>query len=391
VKTNTPNDLSYILNHLGEDREHYYNAVNPPMVLSTNFAFSSVENMRNELTDELNTPFYTRGYNPTVAILRKKIAALEGAEDALVFSSGSAAVAAAILSVVKTGDHVICVQKPYSWTNTLLNKYLSKYGIEVTYANGQQAKDFEPHIKKNTKLVYLESPNSITFEIQDISDIAAFFKKKRIAIIIDNSYNSPLNQSPIQMGVDLVVHSATKYLNGHSDVVGGAVAGSRQRIAKMMAEEYMTLGAIMGAHDAWMIIRGLRTLELRVNRSAASALAIAHFLEKHPAVEQVYHPLLESNPQIELARKQMKQGGGLLSVKLKVKDQSGVERFCDALQRFLIATSWGGHESLCFPMCALPASVSFTNPLPWNLVRLYIGLEDPSILQEDLEQALRKI
>lgn len=384
-------DLSYILNHLGEDRENYFNAVSPPMMLSSNFAFASVSTMRAELEHELETPFYTRGYNPTVAILRKKIAALEGAEDALVFSSGSAAVAAAVMSCVKAGDHVVCADKPYSWSRTLIGSYLAKFGAEVTYVAGSDAAAFEAAIRPTTKLIYLESPNSLTFELQDIRAVSAVAKKHNIAVAIDNSYNSPLNQSPIELGADLVIHSATKYLNGHSDVIAGVVAGSRERIAKMMAEEYMTLGAVVGAHDAWLMIRGMRTLELRVNRSAQSALQLAEFLYSHPKVEKVYYPYLKTNADFELAKLQMKQGGGLLSVLLKAEDVKQVERFCDSLQRFLLATSWGGHESLCFPMCALRASASFTNPLPWNLVRLYVGLEDANVLQRDLEQALEQM
>ncbi len=380
-------DLSYILNHLGEERENYYNAVSPPMMLSSNFCFSSVGEMREKLTRELETPFYTRGFNPTVGILRQKIAALEGTEDALVFASGSAAVAAAVMSVVKNGNHVVCAAKPYSWTNTLLSKYLDKYGVQVTFAEGESADDFEKHILPNTKLVYLESPNSLTFGLQDISAISALAKKRNITTILDNSYNSPLNQQPAKMGVDIVVHSATKYLNGHSDVVAGVVAASKERIKKMLAEEYMTLGAIIGAHDAWLMIRGMRTLELRVNRSSSSAQQLAEWLEQHPKVEKTNYPFLKSNKNFGLAQKQMKQGGGLISIRLKAENVEAVERFCNSLKLFLLATSWGGHESLCFPLCALNQSASFTNPLPFNLVRLYIGLEDPGVLKGDLENA----
>lgn len=388
-----PNDLSYILNHLGEDRENYYNAVNPPVALSSNFCFPDVQTMREKLKTELETPFYTRGYNPTVAILRQKIAALENTEDALVFASGSAAVAAAVMSVLKNGDHAVCVSKPYSWTGNLLSKYLSKYGISVSFVEGKTAADFDAACKAETKLIYLESPNSLTFEIQDIAAISSMAKRRGITTIIDNSYNSPLNQQPANLGVDIVVHSGTKYLNGHSDVVAGVVASSKERIAKMMAEEYMTIGAIIGAHDAWLMIRGLRTLELRVNRSASSALEIARWLEQHPMIEKINYPFLDSNPDYDLAKKQMKQGGGLLSILIKATDISGIERFCDNLRYFLLATSWGGHESLCFPICALAGAESFKNKsgLPWNMVRLYIGLEDPAVLKSDIEQALAKI
>jgi len=385
---NEQHNLSWILNHLGEDRENYYNAVNPPMVLSSNFCFKTVSEMRTKLEHELETPFYTRGYNPTVAILRKKIAALEKTEDALVFSSGSAAVAAAVMSVVKSGDHVVCVQKPYSWTNTLISSYLAKYGVNSSFVDGREVAQITDAVCAETKLIYLESPNSLTFEIQNVTAVTNFAKLRGITTIIDNSYSSPLNQSPATMGVDIVVHSGTKYLNGHSDIVAGVVASSHERIMKMMAEEYMTIGGIVSTHDAWMMIRGLRTLELRVNRSSSSAQLLAEWLEQQPEIERVHYPTLRSNPQYHLATQQMKQGGGLMSVLLKAKDIAAMERFCDTLQYFLMATSWGGHESLVLPICALRASASLSNQLPWNMVRIYVGLEDPQELQRDLRKGL---
>lgn len=384
-------DVSYILNHLGEEREEYYGAVAPPVFQTSNFCFKTVVEMREKLKRELETPFYSRGFNPTVSVLRKKVAALEMAEDALVFSSGSAAVAAAIMSVVKAGDHVVCVEKPYSWTNNLLTKYLSKYDVTTTFVNGKELVNFENAIQANTKLIYLESPNSLTFEMQDITGVAALAKSKNIFTIIDNSYCSPINQQPITFGIDMVIHSATKYLNGHSDVVAGVVCGTKERIMKMMAEEYMTIGGIISAQDAALILRGLRTLELRVNRSAESTKKIVVFLENHPKIKQINYPFLSTNPQLHLAKKQMKQGGALFSIVLNVEKTEQIEKFCDGLKRFLMATSWGGYESLIFPICALGASKSFENPLPWNLVRLYIGLEDADLLIEDLKQALDKM
>jgi cystathionine beta-lyase/cystathionine gamma-synthase len=384
-------DISYILNNLGEDRHEYYGSVAPPVFQSTNFCFKTVAEMRDKLTHELENPFYTRGFNPTVAILRKKLAALEKAEDALVFSSGSAAVAAAVMSVVKGGDHVICVQKPYSWTGNLLTKYLAKYGVETTFVSGGEALDFEKAIQKNTKLIYLESPNSLTFELQNIQEIALLAKNKNITTILDNSYNSPLNQNPIPMGIDIVVHSGSKYINGHSDVVCGVVCGSKERIMKMFADEYMTIGSIISPQDAGLILRGLRTIELRVNQSSASAKKVSDFLENHPKIKQLNYPFSSKNPQLDLAKKQMKQGGGLLSIVIDAENEKAVERFCDSLKRFIMATSWGGYESLIFPLCALAASKSFENPLPWNMVRLYIGLEDADLLIEDLKQALDKV
>lgn len=384
-------DISYILNHLGEERDEYYGSVAPPVFQTTNFCFKTVGEMRDKLTRELETPFYTRGYNPTVAMLRKKLAALEKAEDAIVFSSGSAAVAAAVMSVVKGGDHIVCVQKPYSWTGNLLTKYLSKYGVTTTFADGGETSNFENAICENTKLIYLESPNSLTFEMQDISAVVKIAKAKNIITIVDNSYNSPLNQNPIEMGADLVVHSGSKYINGHSDVVCGVVCGSRERIMKMLAEEYMTIGSCISPQDASLILRGLRTIELRVNQSATSAKKVADFLENHPKIKRLNYPFSSKNPQLDLAKKQMNQGGGLLSISINTDNVAGIERFCDSLQRFLMATSWGGYESLIFPLCALAASKSFENPLPWNMVRLYVGLEDADLLIEDLKQALDKV
>lgn len=231
----------------------------------------------------------------------------------------------------------------------------------------------------------------MTFELQDIEAVAKIAQKNNIATIIDNSYSTPLNQSPIKLGVDIVVHSASKYLGGHSDIVAGVLATSKSRIQKMFSEEFMTLGGIISPHDAWLMLRGLRTLELRVDRSSQSAAKVVAFLEKHPKVERVLYPFSDSNPQLAIAKKQMRQGGGLLSIIINAKEVSEVERFCDNLKLFLLACSWGGYESLLFPMCALHNSKSYDNPLPWNLVRIYIGLEDPEVLIEDLKQALDKV
>lgn len=385
-------DTSYILNHLGEEREFYFNAVSPPVFQSSNFCFETVDAMRKGLQRELEAPFYTRGYNPTVAILRKKLAALEGSEDALVFGSGSAAIAATVMSAVKAGDHVVCVQKPYSWTNKLLNMLLSKYGVTASMVDGTLTANFEKAILSNTRLIFLESPNSWTMELQNIEEVCNLAKKKNIVTIIDNSYSTSLFQKPISLGADLVVYSGTKYFNGHSDVVVGVLCGSKERISSIFASELMTLGAILSPHDAWLMIRGLRTLELRLSRSADSAQEIVCFLDKHPKVEKLFYPFSTQNPQLELAQKQMCRCAGMFSMQIKAKDIKQVEDFCNSLKRFLIACSWGGHESLLFPACALYSSQNYENTyLPWNLVRLYIGLEEPGLLIEDLKKGLENI
>ncbi|GJM31330.1 MAG: cystathionine gamma-synthase [Saprospiraceae bacterium] len=382
--------LSEILIHLGEEREKYFNAVSPPVIQSSNFVFKDLAAFRQAFSSELDNHVYTRGNNPTVAILRKKVAALEGAEDALIFGSGSAAVANAVLSQVQAGDHIVCVESPYSWTKTLLQQFLMRFGVSHTYVDGRDLGKIEAAIQGNTRLLYLESPNSLTFAIQDLEACAKLAKAKNITTIIDNSYASPIFQQPILHGIDLVVHSATKYLNGHSDVVAGVVCGSKEKIQKIFAEEFMTLGGIISPHDAALMIRGLRTLELRMHRSDQSSRKIAAFLEQQPQIEQVLHPLLPSFPQYELASKQMKGTGGLFSAYLNAASKQDMEQFVHRLKRFLMAVSWGGHESLILPSIGFYDIPGRENsPLPWNLVRFYIGLEDPDWLIEDLTQALQ--
>lgn len=386
-----PNDLSFILNHLGEDRDAGFRAVVPPVVQSGNFTYPTVQALREAMRREFDVPLYTRGANPTVAMVRRKLAALEHADDALLFGSGSAAMAAAVLSFVKAGDHIVCVKKPYSWTTKLLNELLERFSVSSTFVDGTDAENFRRAVTPRTRLFITESPNSITFELQDLRAVAAIAKEHGILTLCDNSYSSPLFQNPIDLGIDLVVHSGTKYLNGHSDVVCGVLAGSRAHIRQVMAKEFMTLGAIPSPHDAWLLMRGLRTLELRMHRSADSAERVARFLETHPKVAQVNWPFLESFPQHALAKRQMKRCAGLMSIRVKAADVAGVERFCNGLQRFLMAVSWGGHESLQFPTAAVIDPAAPAGELPWDLVRIYVGLEDPEVLIADLEQALKLV
>ncbi len=384
-------DLSFILTHLGEEREHGYNAVVPPIVQSGNFTYATVAEMRNTVQHEFERPLYTRGFNPTVAMVRKKIAALEHAEDALMFSSGSAAIAAAVLNFVKAGDHIVCVHKPYSWTKKLLVELLARFGVEHTFVDGTDAENFRQAIRPNTAFIITESPNSLTFELQDLAAVSAIAKEHGILTLCDNSYSSPLFQNPIDLGIDMVAHSATKYLNGHSDVVAGVLAGSEKHMRQVMSREFMTLGAAPSPHDAWLLMRGLRTLELRVNRSADSAELVARFLEAHPKVKRVHWPGLVSHPQHALAKRQMKRVAGLMTIELDAPDEAAVERFCDNLPSFLIAVSWGGYESLQWPVCALKGPSGYYTDLPFTMVRLYVGLEDPKVLITDLGNALARI
>ena len=387
-------DLSYILNHLGEDREQYHGAVAPPLVQSSIFAFPSVAAMREGFRDEYANHLYTRGNNPTVGILRRKVAALEGAEDCLAFASGSAAIAAGISTFVRAGDHVVCVARPYSWTRGLLRDLLPKFGVTTTFVDGTDVANFEAATVETTRLIVLESPNTMTYEQQDLAAVAALARDRGILTLCDNSHATPLNQSPLALGIDLVAHSATKYLNGHSDVMAGMLCGREALLREVFKGPYMTFGAILSPHDAWLMIRGLRTLAVRVERIAVTTRKVIDYLQAHPRVRTLHSPHATGNPQLALSASQLRGASGLLSIELDVDDVAAVERFCDGLGRFLMTVSWGGYESLAMPVCAVfpaAAPVQAGSAVPLNLVRLSIGLEDPEVLIADLEQALARI
>jgi cystathionine beta-lyase/cystathionine gamma-synthase len=387
-------DLSWILNHLGEDRERYFGAVAPPIVQSSIFAFPSVAAMRAGFRDQLGSHVYTRGNNPTVEILRKKVAALEGAEDCLMFGSGAAAMSAGVIACVTGGDHVVCVARPYSWTRALLQDLLGRFGVATSFVDGTDVANFEAAVNDRTRLIVLESPNSMTFEQQDLAAVAAIARARGIRTICDNSYATPLNQSPIALGIDLVAHSATKYLNGHSDVVAGALCGTAALIRDVFRGPYMTLGAILAPHDAWLMIRGLRTLPIRMQRIAATTGKVLAFLQAHPRVRRVYSPHASGNPQWGLSDRQLSGASGLLTIELHAPDIAAIERFCDGLTRFLMTVSWGGYESLAFPVCAVFAADAPMHPphgVPLTLVRLSIGLEEPDVLIADLESAFARL
>jgi cystathionine beta-lyase len=385
-------DLSHILFHLGEEREHYANAIAPPIFQASNFAMRSVAAMRDAIAHEYDTALYTRGANPTSAILRRKLAALEGTEDALVFGSGAAAVAAAVMAAVRQGDHVLCVDKPYSWTRMLLRDLLPRFGVACDFIDARDPTVVEAAVLPNTRVLVLESPNSMTFEQQDLAAISAIARARGILTMMDNSWASPLGQNPAAHGIDVVVHSGTKYLAGHSDVVFGAVCASRAFCESLFRGPYMTLGAILSPHDAWLALRGLRTLEVRMQRIAASTANVLAFLERHPRVRRVFHPHAIGYQQQGLTDSQLRFASGLLSIELDC-DLDGVERCVDGLQRFLIAVSWGGYESLVFPAAAWRdwRGREQECPVPVTLVRLSIGLEDPELLIADLSQALSRI
>jgi len=383
-------DISYILNELGEDREKYFNAVSPPIIQTSNFSFNTVDDFRAALANEYEHTVYSRGGNPTLNILRQKLAALDGAEDALVFSSGVAATSVPVLALLQQGDHVICVESPYSWTVKLFRDMMPKFGVSCTFVDGTDIKSFEKAIQGNTRMIYLESPNTFSYELQDIAAVAQLAKPRDIITMIDNSYCGPLYQQPIALGIDLVMQTATKYIGGHSDVVAGVVTGRRDILKKIFEHEFMTIGASISPHSAWLLIRGLRTMPLRINKSFESARVIIHWLQNHPKIEQVIWPFNDDFKQADLAKKQMTGCGGLFSFTLKNSSAQNIEAFCNKLQHILMAVSWGGHESLIIPSIAGISAADYDAANPRHqLIRMYVGLEEPDYLIKDLEQALK--
>jgi cystathionine beta-lyase/cystathionine gamma-synthase len=383
-------DISYILNELGEERDNYFNSVSPPIIQTSNFTFKTVADFRRGLAEEFDATLYSRGHNPTINILRQKLAALDGAEDALVFSSGIAAISVPILALLKQGDHVVSVESPYSWTVKLFSNLLPKFGITTTYVNGSDMSAILDAIQPDTRLIYLESPNTFSYELQDLKAVAALAKQHEIITMIDNSYCTPLYQQPIKLGIDLVAQSATKYIGGHSDVVAGVLTGSGELIKQIFNNEFLNIGPSLSPHSAWLLLRGLRTLPLRLRRSFETTTQIVNWLKQHPKIDKVIWPFDPDFKQYELARQQMQGCGGLFSFTLKDPCVEKIEAFCDKLKHILMAVSWGGHESLIIPSIAgISAGDYDAGNDRHNLIRMYVGLEDASYLIADLQNALK--
>jgi cystathionine beta-lyase/cystathionine gamma-synthase len=381
--------VSYILNELGEEREKYFNAVTPPIFQTSNFSFKKVDKFRKAFEDESSVFLYSRATNPTLKILSMKMAALDGAEDCLVFNSGAGTIFAAVLANVKSGDHIISVEKPYTWAQKMFDNLLPRFNVSTTYVDGRDIGNIEKAIRPNTAVIYLESPNSWSFYLQDLGAVARLARSKDIVTICDNSYCSPLYQRPLDFGIDLVLQSATKYINGHSDVVAGVLCGKKKMIEKIFNSEYMNMGIGTTPFNAWLLIRGLRTLPARLERVSETAMKVVKYLKTRKEIEEVSFPFDEEFPQYALAKKQMEGAGGLFSFVLKANTIQEIEDFCEGLQHILMAVSWGGHESLIIPGCASIQESEFDPASKIHRrVRMYVGLEDPGYLIEDLERGL---
>ena len=385
-------DISQIINELGEDRENYFNAVAPPIMQTSNFVFKKVADLHKAFEDEMGGYLYSRGLNPTVDILRKKLAALDGAEDCLVFNNGAAAIFAGIFAHIKSGDHIVSVAKPYTWVQRMFDVILSRFDVSTTYIDGTKIENWEKATQANTTFFYLESPNSWDFALQPIREVATFARSNDITTLIDNSYCSPLYQKPIEMGIDMVMQTATKYIGGHSDTLGGVLCGSHARMKKIFESEYLNIGSGIQPFNAWLLIRGLRTLPARIERITRSTAELVAFMKQHPKVESILFPLDESFPQYQLAKQQMKGACGLFTFVLKTNRMESIVKFCESLRHIMMAVSWGGHESLIIPKCSgiLPAEFDPANK-EHRYVRMYVGLEEPKYLMDDLEQAFEKM
>lgn len=383
-----------IVGHFCDDEYRYRGAVIPPLHMNSLFLFEDAEACSKAFEAPYENYIYTRGKNPTVELLEKKLAELERGAACRAFASGMAAISSAIMSCVKQGDHIITINTVYGPAKEFMTVYLKKFGIECTVVDGRDYNDFINAAKENTTLIYLESPSTFLFRLQELRKVSEFARSRGIKTIIDNSWATPMFQNPIEHGIDLVVHSATKYLSGHSDVVAGVVIGSREHIMKMSTNEHALFGGILSPFDAWLLTRGLRTLAVRMKHVQESAGRIAEFLEQHPKVRYVLYPGLKSHPQHELAMQQMSGMSGLMT--FGVESFEAAEKVVNSLKLFGIGVSWGGFESLvmspCIPMGKQNIAANIKNTqFEEGMIRISVGLEAVEDLLEDLNSALSQI
>lgn len=339
---------------------------------------------------------YQRFGHPTSEAAAEKIALLEGAEAALVFSSGMAAICTTLLALTgSSGAHVVAQREIFAQTFTFLSETLPRFGVETVFINVSDLQELQNALRPQTKLVYIESPSNPLLRVADIAAISAIAHERKIPVLIDSTFASPYLQNPLQLGASVVLHSATKFLAGHSDVMCGAAAGSRNLIDKI-ADMQCLLGTILDPHACWLLLRGIKSLGIRVQRQTDSALAIAKFLQGQAVVERVHYPWLEGTPYHRIATKQMRGGGGVLSFQFK-DGYSAATRFVDALRLIPVATSLGGVESVI----EIPADLDFSEDelgtaayksgIAAGLIRLSVGIEDLSDLLRDITQGLQAI
>tara|TARA_B110000240_G_C13508617_1_gene457801 strand:+ start:3912 stop:5069 length:1158 start_codon:yes stop_codon:yes gene_type:complete len=369
--------------HTGEVKDEQFKGAVSPIYMSTSYAFDNVDVKR-----------YPRYYNtPNQAMLCKKIAALEHTEDALIFSSGMAAISTAMFAFLQKGDHVIIQQVIYGGTYNLIVTEFDKYGIEYSFTESDKADDFVPLIKENTKIIYIETPSNPLLGITDMKAIGTIAKESDIITMIDNTFASPINQVPVDFGIDIIIHSATKYMGGHSDISAGAIAASKEHI-ELIWKTAINLGGNLSEQTVWLLERSLKTLNLRVKEQTRNAQIMAEYLELNPNIDHVYYPGLKSHPQYELAKKQMKGFGAMLSFELK----KGIDamRFQNYLQLIKPSMSLAGLESTTVSPAQtthalLNEEERIERGIADGLIRFSVGIEESEDLIADIEQAIKKV
>ena len=362
-------------------------AMAPPIVQTSLFSKNSHQELVDALSNEFDQPVYSRGQNPTVEALERKIALLERGESCKCLSSGMAAVAAVLFGTLSQGDHVLFVNHIYGPTLGLARR-LARFGVEFDCLLHPTVEAVESQIRSNTRLIYFESPGTMLFHTVSISELVAIARQHGALTVIDNTWATPLFQKPLPLGVDLVIHSATKYLAGHSDVVAGAIVGSRERVRRLFYDAYLLLGGALGPMDAWLVHRGLRTLPTRMLQHQEDGLAVAQFLARHPRVRRVFHPSLDPGSQAQLGT-ELQGTSGLFSFELDTESYDELCGVLDALRLFKLGVSWGGVESLAIaPFRGNNSEGLAAQGIPKGLVRLSVGLEGSELLIEDLSRAL---
>ena len=374
----------------GEEHHGVNAAVGTTISRTSNFTFASTAQMKGWAEGKNKAYIYTRYGNPTLTIAEEKIASLEGAEAAVVTASGMAAISSALLAVLRSGDEVIASHQVYGGSYRLFRDLFPRFGISVRHVESD-LEGIEKLVGPATKALYVETPTNPSLRLVDLDKAAAFARKHGLVSIVDNTFASPALQKPIEMGFDIVVHSATKYLGGHSDIIAGAAAGSRKWMERVRSN-VIYLGGSMDPGAAFLLIRGMKTLGVRVAKQCETAMAVAKFLARHPKVARVHYPGLPSHPDHSLAKKQMRGFGAMMAFDMK-GGVKAARRFCDRVKIFLMAASLGGVESLVvLPIYTSHYRMSLeelkaAGVVP-GTVRMSVGLEDAADLIEDLRQAL---
>ena len=372
----------------GENRTR---AVSPPIWQTTTFSADSSEHFAEVASSVRPAEFYTRYGNPTHKEVEATVVALEGGEAALLTSSGMGAIFTALMSALRPGDHAVAQTSHYAGAMTLFEEMRERFGVEVTTVDQTRTEAFADALRPDTRVIYAESPTNPLMQVTDLRAVARLGRDRRVTTIVDNTFATPVNQRPLEFGFDAVVHSATKFLGGHADVPAGCIVSSREFIDRAWHFSLLA-GSILSPFDGWLLLRGLRTLGLRVARHNSNALALARFLESHPKVERVYYPGLESHPQHELARSQMSGFTGVLSAELRGGFEAA-DRFIASLRLATNAASLGGQETLIVHPAAMwrgymTAEQLRARGLSDSLVRISVGLEDERDLIEDFGRAL---